>query len=65
MLGVTLKRSKVVWIIVLRVPVDVIHNLSPQQKPSELGFEDDTREGYREMVALGTAVTAGTRRTAR
>ena len=30
-----------------------------------LGFEDDTHEGYREMVALGTAATAGTRRTRR
>jgi len=30
-----------------------------------LGFEDDTHEGYGEMVALGTAATAGPRRTAR
>lgn len=27
-----------------------------------LGFEDDTREGYAEMVALGTAATVITRR---
>lgn len=30
-----------------------------------LGFEDDTREGYAEMVTLGTAATAPVRRTAR
>lgn len=29
-----------------------------------LGFEDDTHEGYLEMVALGTAATTRTRRTA-
>lgn len=28
-----------------------------------LGFEDDTREGYREMVALGTAATVITGRS--
>jgi len=30
-----------------------------------LGFEDDTQEGYAEMVALGTAATGGTRRPVR